>query len=131
MFTQLGRRAAAHRTSSGKVIIASLPRPERERLLEDLILDRATEFTITDPAELREELALTLRRGYAENRQESELGVVSVAAPIRDATGHAVAALSLAGPSERMEEKKETYAEAVMLLARTVSTQMGWRGAKP
>ena len=131
VFTQLGRRAAAHRTSSGKVIIASLPRPERERLLEDLILDRATEFTITDPAELREELALTLRRGYAENRQESELGVVSVAAPIRDATGHAVAALSLAGPSERMEEKKETYAEAVMLLARTVSTQMGWRGAKP
>ena len=130
VFSQLGRRAAVHRTSSGKAIVAFLARGERDRLLNGLTLDRATEFTITDPVKLREELALTRRRGYAENRQESELGVVSVAAPIRDASGDAVAALSLAGPAERMDEKRDTYAEAVMVLSRTVSTQMGWRGTR-
>ena len=67
-------------------------------------------------------------RGYAENRQESEMGVVSVAAPIRDSTGFAVAALSLAGPLERMDENHTTYANAVIALARTVSRQMGWVG---
>ena len=128
VFTQLGRRVSAHRTSSGKAIMAYLPRSQRDRLLKGWILDRKTEFTITDPVALREELLLTRRRGYAENRQESEPGVVSVAAPIRDTTGNAVAALSLAGPSERMDANRTTYAEAVMLLARTVSTQMGWSG---
>ncbi len=128
VFTQLGRRAGAHRTSSGKAIMAFLPRVQRDRLLKGWALDRLTEFTITDPTALREELLVTRRRGYAENRQESELGVVSVAAPIRDSSGHAVAALSLAGPSERMDVNRATYADAVMVLARTVSLQMGWQG---
>ena len=130
VFTQLGRRASAHRTSSGKAIIAFLPRGQRDRLLKGWSLDRATEFTITDPTILRDELLAIRRRGYAENRQESELGVVSVAAPIRDSTGHAVAALSLAGPSERMDLHRSAYAEAVMVLARTVSAQMGWQGGR-
>lgn len=130
VFTQLGRRAGAHRTSSGKAILAFLPPDQRDRLLKGWTLEQATEFTITDPVELREELAVIRRKGYAENRQESELGVVSVAAPIRDATGFAVASLSLAGPSERMDAKRMTYTEAVVVLARTVSTQMGWRSRK-
>ncbi len=129
VFTELGRRAGAHRTSSGKAIMAFLPRTQRERLLKGWTLDRATEYTITEPALLAQELAAVRRRGYAENRQESEVGVVSVAAPIRDSTGNAVAALSLAGPSERMDSNRATYTEAVMVLARTVSTQMGWRGS--
>lgn len=130
VFTELGRRASAHRTSSGKAILASMQKRKLDSLLSGWTLDRATEHTITDPQELRAELAHIRRRGYAENRQESELGVVSVAAPIRDATGDTVAALSLAGPSERMDQNHQTYTHAVMLLARTVSTQMGWHGAK-
>lgn len=130
VFTQLGRRAGAHRTSSGKAIMAFMPKRQRDRLLQGWQLERATEFTITDPLMLVDELAATRRRGYAENREESELGVVSVAAPIRDGSGHAVAALSLAGPSERMDSNRTAYADAVMMLARTVSSQMGWRGKR-
>jgi len=128
VFTQVGRRVSAHRTSSGKAILAFVAKSQRDQLLKGWTLDQKTEFTITDPVALREELLVTRRRGYAENRQESEVGVVSVAAPIRDSTGHAVAALSLAGPHERMDENRNTYAEAVVLLARTVSLQMGWSG---
>ncbi len=128
VFTELGRRASAHRTSSGKAILAFLPRSQRDRILKGWVLEPLTPHTITDLTALREELLVTRRRGYAENRQESELGVVSVAAPIMGAGGHAVASLSLAGPSERMDAQRTPYAEAVMALARTVSKQMGWRG---
>ena len=128
VFTQVGRRVSAHRTSSGKAILAFVSKSRRDELLKGWVLDNKTEFTISDPVALREELVLTRRRGYAENRQESEMGVVSVAAPIRDSTGFAVAALSLAGPLERMDENHTTYANAVIALARTVSRQMGWVG---
>lgn len=128
VFTELGRRVPAHRTSSGKAIVAFLPASQRDKLLDGWALDRKTQHTITNLTDLRQELSAVRRQGYAENRQESELGVVSVAAPIRDVTGQAVAALSLAGPSERMDTKRAEYAHAVTTLARTVSAQMGWAG---
>ncbi len=132
VFTELGRRADAHCTSSGKALLAFIPQHQREELLEGWSPRQRTKHTITDIAALRSELVATRRRGYAENRQESELGVVSVAAPIKDQSGYAVASLSLAGPEERMDENRSTYAEAVKALARTVSLQMGWRArARP
>lgn len=128
VFTQVGRRNSAHRTSTGKVLLAHIPAQQRDRLLRGWVLEAKTPHTITDTALLRRELAEIRRRGYAENRHESEIGVISVAAPIRDATGYAVAALSIAGPEDRMDENRATYAEAVVVLARTVSAQMGWAG---
>lgn len=128
VFAELGRRVPAHRTSSGKAILAFLAPSERDRLLKGWTLDGKTPYSITNMAVLRKELAAIRRRGYAENRQESELGVVSVAAPIRDGSGHAVAALSLAGPTERIAENRTLFADAVMVLARSVSMQMGWTG---
>lgn len=126
VFAELGRRAHAHCTSSGKALLAFAPREQRERLLRDWELPERTAFTITDPDRLRVDLERVRQRGYAENRQESELNVVSVAAPIRDASGAAVASLSLAGPSGRMDPNRLAYADAVVALARTVSAQMGW-----
>ncbi|MDW3178413.1 MAG: IclR family transcriptional regulator [Acidimicrobiia bacterium] len=128
VFTEVGRRNSAHRTSTGKLLIAHLTSRQRERLLAGWVLEKRTPHTITDLGTLREELTLIRSRGYAENRQESEMGIVSVAAPIRDSGGRVVAALSLAGPTDRMDDNRRTYVEAVMVLARTVSLQMGWSG---
>ncbi|MEM9564103.1 MAG: IclR family transcriptional regulator [Actinomycetota bacterium] len=126
LFTRLGRRNHAHCTSSGKVLLAHLPRLERERLLDDWELPAMTGQTITDPEALRRELSAVRRQGYAENREESEPGIVSVAAPIHDDRRRVVASLSIAGPSERMDPNRRAYAHAVMALAVTVSRQMGW-----
>lgn len=128
VFTEVGRRNSAHRTSTGKVLLANISSSQRDRIFRGWVLEGKTKFTITDLTELREELARIRRTGYAVNREESELGVVSVAAPIRDASGLAVAALSLAGPTERMNENHATFSEAVMVLARSTSIQMGWAG---
>lgn len=129
VFTELGRRNDAHCTSSGKVLLACIPRAERERLLDGWRLPARTPHSITDVVALRRELERIRRQGFAENRQESEVGVVSVAAPIRDAGGGVVASLSLAGPNERMDPNRDRYVEAVMALSATVSRQLGWRSA--
>lgn len=126
VFTEMGRRNDAHCTASGKALLAFTVKGQREKILDGWELPARTNQTITDIAELRRELTAIRRRGYAENRQESEIGVVSIAAPIRDGSGDVVASLSLAGPSERVDDKRTAYAEAVMAFARTVSRQMGW-----
>lgn len=126
VMSTVGRRNDAHCTSTGKVLLAFTPKRHRDAILDGWVLPRQTEFTITDLDLLRRQLRQIQRAGFAENRQESQPDVVSVAAPIRDAGGGAVAALSLVGPKDRMDAHRTEYARVVMVLARTVSAQMGW-----
>jgi IclR family acetate operon transcriptional repressor len=129
LFLEVGRRNSAHATGCGKALLAFI-RPEAlDRLLAGWRLTAKTEHTITDVATLRTELAEIRRRGYAVNRRESEPGVISVAAPIRDATGKTIAAISVAGPAERLEPHEFPIAQVTVEVAAAVSRRMGYRGA--
>jgi len=92
LFAETGRRVPAHATSSGKVLLAHLPEPERERRIAGPF-PRLTAHTLTTPDELRAELAAVRARGWAEAVNEREIGVVSIAAPVRDRYGEVVAAV--------------------------------------
>jgi len=126
MFTELGRRNHAHCTGSGKALLAFATPAQQGRILKGWELPRKTEHTITSIDALRADLASIRRTGYAENRHESEIGVVSIAAPIRDGSGACVAALSVAGPAERVDTNREQVAEAVVVLALTASKRLGY-----
>lgn len=126
IFTELGRRHHAHCTSSGKALLAFSNRGLRDRTLKDWSLPRQTDSTITDLSELRSELAAIRRHGFAQNRQESEVGVMSFAAPIRDGSGEAIAAISVAGPAERLATDHAAFSEAVVAIAQRASRRMGW-----
>ncbi len=54
-------------------------------------------------AALRDELATIRGQGWGAARDELEEGLTAVAAPVRDHTGDVVAALSISGPSFRMD----------------------------
>ena len=68
-YSRVGRRLPASATALGKAILAR--RPE---LVPDS-LERLTEYTITDPHLLAEDLELTRTRGYATENQENTLGI--------------------------------------------------------
>ena len=129
LFTQLGRRNDAHCTGTGKVLLAYLADVQLERLLKDWTLPRQTQYTIVSRATLQAELVSVRGQGFAENRQESEVGVVSIAAPIRDDTGSTVAAMSVAGPADRMDHRRDQLADAVVTLALATSRRLGYRGS--
>ena len=61
-------------------------------------LGAMTTSTITGRAQLLAELDRVRRRGWAEAVNEREIGVASIAAPIRDSTGAVVAAISIGVP---------------------------------
>ena len=97
----VGRRTPLHASSNGKVLLAYMSDAERERLLAQP-LECMTPRTVTDPDELRAQVKLVRSRGYAQTQGELEEGLNAVAAPIRQADGEVVAALSVSGPSVRM-----------------------------
>jgi DNA-binding IclR family transcriptional regulator len=74
---------------------------ECDRLLSQP-LDRSTPQTIVDAVELRAQLDAVRVRGYAQTLEELEEGLNAVAAPVRQADGEVVAALSVSGPAFRM-----------------------------
>jgi IclR family transcriptional regulator, KDG regulon repressor len=129
LFSRVGQRGPVHATGVGKVLLAHAPPEVLERVLTDG-LTRFTPRTIIEPAALRAELADVREQGYAVNVEESELGLASVAAPIRDHTGTVVAALSAAGPTQRLtSERLPGLIADVVDTAREVSRRMGHRAA--
>ncbi len=130
LFTELGRRNDAHCTGSGKALLAFVDTDERDKILRGWDPPRRTDYTIVSRKRLITELDLIRRRGYAENRQESELGVVSVAAPIRDESGACIAAMSVAGPLDRIDAQRDQVADAVMAMALATSRRLGYKGRR-
>ena len=99
-FTEIGGRAPAHCTSSGKVMLAYQDDAVLRRMVRKL--KPYTPSTIVDAAELMRHLKKVRASGYALNQREYSPQVAGVAAPILDGEGHTVAALSIAAPADRL-----------------------------
>ncbi|MDU0303387.1 IclR family transcriptional regulator [Streptomyces sp. PAL114] len=97
----LGRRTPLHATSSGKVFLAHMTPALREEYLGRPLL-RFTDHTLTEASPLRGELERAAEQGYASTREELELGLVAVAAPVRAHDGAVIAAISVSGPVYRL-----------------------------
>jgi len=96
---KLQQREPLHITASGKAILASLDRPDVEKILDRHGLERYTENTITDESTLFEELDRIQNQGYAVNNEEEIVGFQAVAAPIQAKSGVVVGSISVAGPA--------------------------------
>jgi len=121
----LGTRWPVHATSTGKVLLASLPEADREAILAGG-LDRRTEHTRVSPAALRTELERVRAAGYATAIEELETGFVAVGAPVTNVTRAVVAAVSVGGPSLRLPaERLPAVAAQVVAAAERISKRLG------
>lgn len=95
-----GARIAMHAVSSGLAVLALSPRPRIEAYL-GRPLERFTDRTMTEPAQLRARLQRIQLEGCAWTDGEYAEGIASVAAGIADANGDIVGAVHVHGPSYR------------------------------
>jgi DNA-binding IclR family transcriptional regulator len=127
----VGRRTPLHATSTGKVLLAHAPAAERERLLGSEHWEAHTPLTIIDISLLKEELVRVNQQGYALGMEELEVGLDSVAAPVRDHTGAVVAAASLSGPAYRLTETLlPELTSHVLETASLISRALGWDASR-
>jgi len=118
----VGRRVPHHVAANGKVFIAfgAAPIPAE--------LERFTPRTITSRAALETELQRVRTVGYATAVDELELGLAAVAAPVRDAEGAVVAALSISGPTSRLTaERIDRLAPALLEQCETLGRRLDHR----
>jgi DNA-binding IclR family transcriptional regulator len=128
VFRTVGHRLPAHLTSSGKVLLAALPRDVLVGRLEGVALERRTPRSVTDHKSLLAELDLVAARGWASNEEEGHAGVVSVGAPLRGADGRVIAAISVVGAAARMRGPTvHRYRAQVVEAAAVISRRLGHR----
>ena len=97
----VGMRFPAYATSMGRVLLAGLDDPRLDQFFETAELTTLTLGTVTDPDLLRAEIARVRKQGWALVDQELELGLRSLASPIRDPRGEVVAAVNVSTHASR------------------------------
>lgn len=101
-----GKEAKMYCTGLGKAIMAYLP-PEQQEEYASRKLEKYTNNTITDKDVLLQELQNIRSSGFAMDNMEHEFGVKCVAVPIFNASGQAVAGLSITGKASDIDWKRD------------------------
>lgn len=122
MSSQKGSHAPLYCTGIGKVLLAWSGEDNFRDYVQGTIFKRFTPNTLTEAEALHRALEDIRESGYALDREEHEVGVFCVAAPVRDAFDHVVAALSVSVPSARINDVIQSELTAlVMETARDIS----------
>jgi DNA-binding IclR family transcriptional regulator len=126
MGSKVGTRAPVHSTAVGKALLAFQPEEEIARVIARG-LPASAPNTVVDGKALRRELEQVRARNYAVDDEESEVGLRSIAAPIRSHSGNVIAAISIAGPVHRMTRKTLLgWVRELVDAAEAVSQRLGW-----
>jgi DNA-binding IclR family transcriptional regulator len=127
MRSRVGGSVPAYCTGLGKTLLAFKPEDAVAAWLATQTMKAMTPQTITSPRRLVKELRAIRERGYGVDEQEHEIGVHCIAAPIRDHAHEVVAAVSVAGPADRMPRPLvgSEMASAIVATAHAISVELG------
>jgi DNA-binding IclR family transcriptional regulator len=126
MRSETGVSKPAFCSAEGRAMLAFMPRDVVERVLAEPMAPR-TARTIVDPAEVGRRIERAALEGYAIEEEETEVGMLSIAAPVRNATGAVVASLGISGPNQRLTaDLAKSLAPQVMRAADMVSARLGY-----
>jgi IclR family KDG regulon transcriptional repressor len=115
LVSEVGRRLPATCTGVGKAILAGLEIAEVDALYPtDGTLAVLTPHSLRTQVALRDELERTRERGYAVDDCESNIAVRCIAAPVADASGAVVAAISVSIPTARWNAETEERVSTVV-----------------
>lgn len=99
----IGNARPLHQLAAGKAMLAYMPSERVDQIIETVGLPASTDRTITDRAELFEELEIIRDRGFAYNRGESLPDLTALGAAVQDEDGHPICGLSISGAAHRLK----------------------------
>jgi IclR family pca regulon transcriptional regulator len=125
----LGSRLPAASTSMGRVLLADLPDDELRPRLEAMTLTKRTDHTEVDPDRLVAVIGKVRSQGWALVDQELEDGVRSVAAPLRDRSGRAIAAINVSTHAGRvsLDELRGPILSSLLEAVAAINVRLGKR----
>lgn len=128
----VGTRLPAHCTALGKCLLAQLPEDLARAALGDEPYEWRTERTQTTFAQLAPDLAEIREAGVSVSEQEFEVGLLSIAVPVRWIDGPGTGAINVSLPSTRATPAfRDQLVRGLLAAAREIDLQMGARGSGP
>lgn len=126
--SRVGSRLPAYCTASGKAHLAFMSDEEFESTLAGQNLVQHTPTTLSSTDKLKAELEQIRTNGYAVDNEELDPGVRCIAAPIRDYTRRIVGAVSISGPSMRLDDKRldDELIPMILRAGEDLSTRLGF-----
>lgn len=122
-----GTRWPLHSTGLGKAMLSALSPAEARAIVERTGMPRHTKDTIVTWPALERELKRIRARRYASDLGENECGVRCVAVPLSDPLRGFIGALSVSGPSIRIDDQREAeIAGLVVAAAREIAAPLGF-----
>ena len=123
---RVGSRLPFYCSATGKALLAYMPRPDLDRLLDRMDMTQRGPRTLTDKNALLTELARVRRTSIATNDEELDSALRSIAAPICSRSGQAVAAVVVAIPwsPAGMNELVSRFGPAVRAAADKIAAQV-------
>jgi IclR family pca regulon transcriptional regulator len=120
----VGTRLPAYGTSMGRVLLAHLPAAKLEDYLRRVKMEAFTPRTVTSVERLREILQQVRESGYALVDQELEIGLRSLAVPVRDVSGRVIAAMNIGSQAARVsaDEVLQRFLPALQAAAAELGT---------
>jgi DNA-binding IclR family transcriptional regulator len=116
-----------HIGAAPQTLLAYLPEPQRERLIEGMDLESYTEHTVTDRDALRANLDEIRARGYVFVADDYYLGEYAIGAPVRDDSGAVVGAISVTAPNERdSPARRQQLIKEMIDAAAKISQRLGF-----
>jgi len=111
-----GTEVEVHSTALGKAILGAMPAAQRDALIDQLAMTQVTASTLQDREALKAEIEAGVQRGWFAAREEGAEGVTALGIA-GDVSGR-LTALSVVGPTQRMDKNMATYAEAILAARR-------------
>lgn len=123
----VGTQRPLYASSCGRLLLAYMTDEDRDLYLNQVDLNQRTDTTITDYSELRKCLAQIRQKGVSETFGDYSPDVSGFSAPLRNADGEVVAALTIAVPISRALREKEQFAEHAIKSAAQISKILGYK----
>lgn len=130
-YITIGFRYPAYPTSLGRVLLSGLPPAELDAYLARVRLEKLTPHTVVQRSSFLRMIKEVGQRGWACADQELDIGLRSIGVPIRDGSGHIVAAMNISVPAQTIDMPRlvREYLPPLQQAAEAVSQLIGWRPA--
>ncbi|SDK78731.1 IclR family transcriptional regulator domain-containing protein [Pseudomonas indica] len=122
----VGSRLPAYCTSMGRILLAALDDAALDDYLSHADLQVKTSRTLHTPEALRASIEEIRRQGWVIIDQELEVGLRSLAVPVRDSSGQVLAALNVGTHAGRVsrQELENRFLPALLVASRELSTRL-------
>ena len=128
MVTRPGLRLPLHCTAIGKVLLSGMDESGVDDVIRERGLPRFTKNTVTARKDLLREIEKIRREGMAVDREEREIGLKCIAAPVYDNRARVIAAVSISGPAQRITKNViPTFGTRVKEASAEISKRLGFR----